>query len=178
MHSGANSHGLHQNDPNILAAQDMDTVWGQFIEYTNTIVQDGEAVILTAYNGETCNLRWLWKLTQAPNAPYIMPPQIKFFLDPLKVIKEYKSCPIHKSKSRLESLELGCVWSYLKEDRPNLNGAHSSLVDAIAQTDIIIHIYFQPFVDKTQSIRTIEALFGAREQAEMRKKMVSSDAIL
>lgn len=59
----------------------------------------------------------------------------------------------------------------MTEDNPNLNGAHSSLVDATAQTDIIIHIYFQPFVDRSQSIRTIDALFSARAQAEMRKKM-------
>ena len=173
---GANSHGYHQNHPSITGAQDLDTVWGQFITYVNTVVRDGEVAILTAYNGETCDLKWLWKLTQAPNAPYTMPHQIKYFLDPLKVIREYK-CKLHPTKSKLECLELGTVWSYTKDpDKPsdqrrNLNGAHDSLVDAKAQTDIIIHKFFHTHIDKSKSIRLIEELFSARDQSEMKKKM-------
>jgi len=35
----ASSHGLHQNHPKIVSGKDMATVWGQFIEYTNTVVR-------------------------------------------------------------------------------------------------------------------------------------------
>ena len=69
--------------------------------------------------------------TIAPRSTLSFPPQVKYFFDPLKVIGEYSQCPLHKSRSKLESLELGCVWTFISCD--NLNGAHDSLVDAPAQ---------------------------------------------
>ena len=56
-------HGLHANHPSIVAADDIGTVWAQFLAWINSRIGRDEVVILVAYNGETCNLQWLWKLT-------------------------------------------------------------------------------------------------------------------
>jgi len=70
-------------------------------------VSAAEMVVLVAWNGETCNLKWLWRLTQAPNSRYSLPDNIKYFLDPYHVIEEYKTCAFIETKSKIEACELG-----------------------------------------------------------------------
>jgi len=55
------------------------------------------------------------------------------------------------------SLSLPIVWEYIKKKM--LEGAHNSVVDAIAQTVIVLHPLFINFIDKTKSIRTINEFF-------------------
>ena len=164
-------HGLHASHPSIQSAQDMKTVWNEWEIFIDNEICTEEIGILIAYNGESCDLKWLWKLTQSSTSKLNMPPQVKHFLDPLKVIREYKSCPINSKNSKLESYELGVVWSYL-HNGDNFNGAHDSLADAKAQTDIVISDSFgMKFIDRTKSIRRIQDLFTKTEVSEMRKTM-------
>ena len=44
--------------------------------------------------GASCVLKWLWKLTQATGSFCFLPPQIKFFIDPYRVVGYFKTCPI------------------------------------------------------------------------------------
>ena len=74
------SHQLTATDPRILNADDIGVVWRQFEFWIGGIVSPDETVILVAYNGATCDMKWLWRLTHAPNSPYNMPPPIKFFM--------------------------------------------------------------------------------------------------
>jgi hypothetical protein len=163
------SHGLTAESPQIQSASPFVTVWGYFCNWISEHVGANEKCILAAYRGETCDMRWIWKHTQAPRSQLRIPEQIKYFMDPLEVINSYKTCPYHPAKSKLESLELGCVWKYNTGN--NLNGAHDSLVDAKAQTDIIIHKHFQSFIDRTKSFRLVADIFSRAEQREMVKKM-------
>jgi len=73
--------------------------------------------------------------------------------------------------SKLDSLELGVgvVWKYIKN--VNLNGAHGSLVDAKAQSDIILNPSFVPYLNKTQSIVPIYEIFTKTEVREIKKKI-------
>jgi hypothetical protein len=41
-----------------------------------------EKVVLVAWNGETCDLKWLWRLFKVSNSMYSLPENIKYFLDP------------------------------------------------------------------------------------------------
>lgn len=121
-----------------------------------------------AYNGETCDLKWIWRYLQAPRTELAMPTCFKFFLDPLKVIKHYKSCDLNPSKSKLESLESGCVWKFISGE--NLNGAHDSLVDAKAQTDVVVSKEFSSFIDRQQPIRLVEDIFLKKERSKMAQR--------
>ena len=105
-----------------------------------------ETVILIAWNGENCDLKWLWRITQAPRSRLSFPPQIQYCMDPYRVISSSKSCRINKSKSKLEGYDLGSVWKFINNGH-NLNGAHNSLVDVKAQTDILINKMFIPFIN-------------------------------
>jgi len=103
-------HRLHQNHPSIIGADGMDTVWEQFVWWYENNMKSGEVAILVAYNGKTCNLKWLWKLTQAPRSLYDLLATMAYFMDPLKVIKQYVGCKVNPKHSKLDSLELGVVW--------------------------------------------------------------------
>ena len=160
-------HGIRPSDPRIQDAGRMRIVWEQFCNWVDSVVGDDKVAVLVAYNGETCDMKWLWKLTQAPGSVYDMPSKIKFFMDPLTILNRkngYSSCKLHQTKSKIDSLELGVVWKYIKNE--NLNGAHDSLVDTKAQTDIIIHEYFVPFVDRTKSMQLITEIFQAARVRE------------
>ena len=126
----------------------MDVVWEEFIGCFGTNMNREEVGILVAYNGETCDLKGLWKLTQAPRSPYDLPSKLKYFMDPLKVIGHYSGCKLNPKHSKLDSLELGVVWKHINEGA-NLNGAHCSLVEAKAQADIFLHPAYVPYLTKT-----------------------------
>ena len=53
----------------------------------------------------------------------------------------------------------------------NLNWAHNSLVDAKAQSDIVIHPLFVPYINKGASIHLITEIFTKTEIREWKKEM-------
>ena len=167
---GTSVHGLHSTHPNIVEASDMATVWAQFRTWIDEILLPGEVIVVVAYNGASCDLKWLWTLTQAPDSPFDLPDSFGYFLDPYRVIAKMSSCKLNPEKSKLDSLLLGVVWKYIN-DGENLNGAHDSLVDVKAQTDILVHPYFVPFIDWSISIKLISEIFTKTEQNNMKKNM-------
>ena len=76
---------------------------------------------------------------------------------------------MHPNTSKLERLSLPSVWEYIKKKR--LEGAHNSLVDAAAQTDIVVHPQFITFIDKTRSIRFMTEFFSRKRQKDLQKSM-------
>jgi len=52
-----------------------------------------------------------------------------------------------------------------------LNGAHDSLVNVKAQTDIFVHPSFIPYVDRKPPIQPIDQIFSASEQNAMKRTM-------
>jgi hypothetical protein len=52
-----------------------------------------------------------------------------------------------------------------------LNGAHNSLVDVKAQTDILINNMFVGFINRTTSIQTVDAIFSTIKKNDWRKEM-------
>ena len=102
-------HGLHASHPSIRDAEEIHAVWHRFCQWIRANVARDEVIVLVAYNGETCDLKWLWMMTQSPRSQLSLPPQIQFFLDPLQVVRNYKGCKLHPLKSKIDSLELGCV---------------------------------------------------------------------
>ena len=163
-------HGILPDDERIKNAGNMRTVWPEFQRWFWSIVSPSETVVLVAWNGEACDLKWLWRLTQAPNSRYSLPENIKFFIDPYRVIEKYKSCGFNKTKSKIEAYELGVVWKYANNGT-NLSGAHDSLVDVKAQTDILVHGSFVPFIDRSSSIQPIDEIFSRTVQNEWRKEL-------
>lgn len=165
------SHGLHAQSPEIVEARPFVTVWTNFCSWLEEHLAPDDKVVLCAYRGETCDMRWIWKHCLAPRSQLNIPDSIKYFMDPLEVIKNYRGCSLHPSKSKLDSLELGVVYQHLTGS--NLNGAHDALVDVKAQSEIITSTRFIPYIDKTKSIRLVEEIFSQAETRDMLKSMES-----
>ena len=73
-------HGLTEHNPKIIGADGMDFVWPRFLQRFAYHLKREEVAVLVTYNGETCNLKWLWKLTQAPRSLYCLPPEMEYFM--------------------------------------------------------------------------------------------------
>jgi hypothetical protein len=84
-------HQTHPDNECIVSSHNIDhDVWGQFKTWLNRHVGISKTVILVAWNGETCDLKWLWKIMQAPRSRLSFPPQIQFFIDPYCIITSFK----------------------------------------------------------------------------------------
>jgi len=87
----------------------------------------------------------------------LLPVNLVYFMDPSVAIKHYASCKLNAKLSKIESYELGTIWKYIK--KKNLNGVHNCLIFTMAQTDIVTHKYFIPFLNKTKAYKTIHNFF-------------------
>ena len=96
-------HGLYKHHPLILGTNYIDIVWKEFQQWVNKQIRDNEATILVACNGISCNLKWIWRLTQVPLTRFNMPRKVKFFLDPRNVVGKYKSCDLDLGKNKSKS---------------------------------------------------------------------------
>jgi hypothetical protein len=163
-------HGLSESHPSIRSARDINVVWKAFAAFIEKNLSDDEEGCVVAYHGAASDMKWLWRLTQRPDAVHSMPAKLKWFLDPLKLIKGFVGCKLNPKKSKLASLSLGCVWSYIKDGK-TLEGAHDSLVDARAQTDILFHPHLVPYIDRSKSIVTMSEVFGKNQLRELLKEI-------
>ncbi len=71
-------HGMNAASPKIVEAERITHVWSNFCQFLERHINPTETCLLIAYNGETCDLQWIWKLSQAPILQSVMPPQICF----------------------------------------------------------------------------------------------------
>ena len=97
-------HQIHPEDERIVSAHNIDKVWLQFKTWLNRHVAMSETIILVAWNGENCDLKWLWRITHASRSHLSFPPQIQYFLDPYLVISSFKSCPLTSQSRSLRDM--------------------------------------------------------------------------
>jgi hypothetical protein len=168
--SSIDVHGILPADPRITGADDIRTVWFQFLVWLSEHTSAAETIFLVAWNGSACDLKWLWWLTQEPNSQYSWPANVRYVIDPCHVISKYKSCGLNETKTKMQGHSLGVVWSYF-HGRQCLENAHDSIVDAKAQTDVLIAARFVPFINHSNSIQLISEMFSKTQQNEWRKEM-------
>ena len=63
---GLGIHGLSPSDKRIVEAGDMTVVWNKFIAWISSNTTPDETLALVAWNGAACDMKWLWRITQAP----------------------------------------------------------------------------------------------------------------
>jgi len=95
-----NIHQIHHEDERIVSAHNIDNVRSQFKTWLIRHVAMSETIILVAWNGENCDLKWLWRITQVPRSCLSFPPQIQYFMDLYRVISSFKSYVLLTSQSR------------------------------------------------------------------------------
>ena len=162
--------GLHANHLSIFNADSIETVWECFVIFINKYIKKGTRGVLVAWNGNSCDFSWLYKLTQAPSLSF--PPRICFTMDLYQNIKTLKSCKFHSYHSKLESLSLESVYEYVTKKR--LSNEHSSIMDAKAQTTIVCHEYYKGIFLRKNSVKFISDIFGQKFKCSIQKSLESS----
>ena len=150
-------HGLHRGHPSIINADPLESVWVEFIAYLNANIPIGKVGVLVAWNGETCDMEWCYRIMNGPIGTVSFPRQLRYFMDPLEIIRRHTGCLLNPKKSKLQSLSLGSVYHFIH--KKDLSGAHNSLMDAKAQTDVVLHQSFKGYWDKKNSIRSIDDMW-------------------
>ena len=109
--------------------------------YLNKHIGTEERGVLVAWNGASCDLEWIYRLTQSPSAKLSLSPRVQYFLDPYHSINKTTSCGFNKKKSKLDLLCLGNVYEFMSGEA--MENAHCSLADAKAQTEIVLSKEFR-----------------------------------
>ena len=122
-------------------------MWKSFKSYINDHIHIGKQGVLVAWNGETCDMGWRYRLTHRPNTKITFPKQIRYFMNPLEIIRRHYGCSFNPKKLNLQSLSLGSVCRFIHKS--DLIGSYNSLVDAKSQTDVVLHQYFKGCWEKT-----------------------------
>jgi len=71
-----------------------------------------------------------------------------------------------------------CLEKHIISDGENLNGAHGSLVNVNAQTDVYLylHPFFIPYIDRKASIPPTDLIFMATQHNAWKKTMEPNEA--
>ena len=83
-------HGLHKNDPRLMEANEMNVVWSEFVAFVNRSIPDDHVGVLVAWNGQSCDLDWIYRIMKDPNWKVddaILPQRCPYFMDPMRVIR-------------------------------------------------------------------------------------------
>ena len=133
---------MNAKHPSIVNADGIDVVWGRFIDFLDRHIDQTERGIIVAWNGASCDLEWLYRLTQRPTSTLLLPERVEYFFDPYHGIKNTTGCKLSKKhvKSTLYSYSLGSV--YEKVTGKSLEDAHCSLADAKAQLQVVMSSEF------------------------------------
>ena len=85
-------------------------------------------------------------------------------MDPMSVIKLYKSCKLNVNYSGVIGMGLAKIYCYVTGES-HLVGEHNSLHDAHAQYIIVRDSRFRCYIDKPESLSTLDSIW-----ADKRKK--------
>jgi hypothetical protein len=98
-----------------------------------------------------------------------MPQGLDFFLDPCSVISHNRACRLNNTHTGLKGYGLEMTWCHINNCK-ELSNAHSSLVDCKAQTDVVLHQDFVPFIDKHSSIVPMNEVWSTKRKNEINHK--------
>jgi hypothetical protein len=169
-------HGIHPTQERIKNAGPIEAVWPRFVEFIESRLENGKKNgIIAAWGGETCDCEWLFRIVhETHRGRLFLPRWCPYFMDPMKVISHYKGCKLHESRRPVsqQGNSLDVVWCFIN-GKTELAGAHSSLIDARAQADIVADKRFVMYMDKPESIKAIDEIWMTK-----RKKRDSLEAEL
>jgi hypothetical protein len=159
-------HGLTRTSNVIVNADPIEKVWHEFTCFFQSNIKPNEKCVLVAWCGQLCDLIWLYRLTKTKEYNLNMPEQIEYFMDPMLVIKAHKKCKLNPLATKEENIKLGTMYEYMFNEP--IENAHNSLADVKAQTRIIKHDDFLPFIDRTTSIKKMDDIWALKIKRKRR----------
>ena len=77
---------------------------------------------------------------------------------------------IHQKNSKLESLSLSSIYKYISRG-DTLMGVPDSMVDVRAQYDLVLHKYFVPFLDCTNTFCSVDNIFSKNKLSTLKRDL-------
>jgi hypothetical protein len=164
-------HGIEPSQQRIKDASQIEAVWHDLLQHFERLLEGGKKGIVLAWGGKACNVEWMFRTTEDTHLGILkMPDNVPCFCDPKNAINHCKSCKLLSEAM----LGYGCaeMWCHITNN-DRLEGAHSSIVDARAQQDIVSDDRFMKHLDKPESVVTTDSIWAAK-----RKKRMLQDAEL
>jgi hypothetical protein len=142
------SHGLKPSSPQFDNAQPLRVEWPKLVDFMESKLDGGaKAGRLVAWGGKGCDVEWFFKTTELcseqDQGVFRQPKWTPYFWDPIVTINRYQSCPLNLSKSKIVGYGLGTVYCFVTGE-DELAGAHNSLVDVLAQIEIVRWLFHRP----------------------------------
>jgi hypothetical protein len=165
-------HGLYATDIRITSAMALEEVWQKFVSFIEQLLEEGSKKgIIAAWGGQSCDCEWLFRITEdTHHGQLFMPRWCPYFMDPKKIVSHYSSCKLNQKHSSV--IGYGCdeMWCYITGN-DSLPGAHSSIVDARAQSTIVADSRFWEFIDRPASmIPMIDVWAAKRKNRDLRNE--------
>ena len=159
--------GLHHNDRRIQEADLFEVVWTDFTTWCRRNVPPSRVGCIVAWNGKGSDCKWLFKVTEETS--HQMPPRLDFFMDPMKICSEYKSCKLHERHRNTVGYGLAVIYCEVT-GKDSLENEHNSLFDSLAQFEVVRDSKFKPFWGKAKSVVPIAEVWKANRERFLAQK--------
>ena len=158
-------HEIYVTDDRIKSADGIVEVWKRFVRFVEGYLADGTKTgIIAAWGGQGCDCEWLFRVTEDTHyGQLFMPRWCPFFMDPKKVVSHYASCKLSMKHSNVIGYGCSEMWCYVTSSEL-LEGAHSAIVDARAQSTIVSDERFWPFIDKPASMIAMDEVWASKRK--------------
>lgn len=169
------AHLIRPDQDRIKNADEITDVFPRWVEFIEGHLDGGtKQGVLVAWEGNSCDIDWLYKLTEEKYRGKLrMPSHCPYFMDPKYVIKKYTGCKLTEEKRAAEAKKngtttpvgygLGVLYCYVT-GKEELDGAHDALVDCEAQMKVVTDKRFLPYMDKANSILTFDEMWAAKRK--------------
>jgi hypothetical protein len=160
-------HGIRPDQDRIKNADGIVDVWPRFINFVESHLDNGaKRGIIAAWGGESCDIEWLFPITYVKyHNTLFLPKWCPYFMDPCYVIKHYERCRLNDKHRPPSQQGNACdvVWCFLN-NKMELEGVHSSLVDARAQAEIVADKRFLAYIDRPESMKGMEDVWARKRK--------------
>ena len=169
-------HGLHKLDPRIINADPIEMVWPKFVLAAEAAIgNNGNQGMIVAWNGKSCDMEWIYRITHGSTNPMTSPKNCHLFMDPYAILSNYKGCHLSKHKTNLHNLQLPTVYKFVSG--VELTNAHNSLEDCKAQCTILFDKRFHDYWDKPKSVCLIDTIWGQKTKNRAKAAAEPSRAV-
>ena len=87
-----------------INADAIEIVWPTFVSAAEAAIgNDGRQGIIVAWNGKSCDMEWIYRITHGRYNLMRLPKNCHLFMDPYAILNNYKGCLLSKNKGRVRS---------------------------------------------------------------------------
>ena len=165
LHEACKSHKYEKEDPRIMNAERIQSVWKAFVDTVESHLEEGNKVgMIRGWNGKGCEMTKFFKICEVNYRGLLhMPRWVKYFCDPQKCISNYKKCRLHESKRTSQRVGYGLGAVYAEAFGQNFE-EHNSLEDAKAQQKICNDDNVKKnALDKVESVELIDNVWRGKQ---------------